>query len=496
MKILIAWIGLTDVRASENVAEAGLGPIGQAVEVRRFDKIFLLSNLDKKQTATYRNWLAKRTTVMIETLAVKLSGPTEFGEIYKEVIEAISYLKKQQPSDLSLTFHLSPGTPAMAAVWIIVSKTRFPAELIESSRQAGVRTVSVPFDLSAEFIPNIIRQTDSELEKASTDLSVASEFSDIVFQSSQMRDIVEQAQTIAVHNVPVLIEGESGTGKELFAKAIHLASQRKDAPFIPVNCGAIPLELIESELFGHAKGAFTGAEKKRDGFFVEADGGTIFLDEIGELPLRSQVRLLRVLQEKEVTAVGTGIPQKIDVRIISATNRNLLEETTKGNFREDLFYRLAVFPLYLPPLRERAGDISLLVNYFMNLLNRENTGKFWKSDKTLASGAKNLLINHLWTGNVRELQNTLLRACVLTKESSITESDLRKALFVRKDKAAESVLDRRLGDGFNLSGLLDEVTKHYLHRALEEAGQNKTKAAKLIGLPNYQTLDNWLTKCS
>ena len=494
MKIMITWIGLTDIRASENIAEAGLGPIGQAASAREFDSVVLLSNFDKKQTSHYQKWIASKTAAATETKSVKLTGPTEFGEIYKEVIEAVSALKKKYTSNLSLTFHLSPGTPAMAAVWIIVSKTRFPAELIESSKQAGVRTVSVPFDLSAEFIPNILRQTDAQLEKASTDFSAAAEFSDIVFHSSQMRETVEQARTIAVHNVPILIEGESGTGKELFAKAIHLASQRKDAPFITVNCGAIPSELVESELFGHAKGAFTGADKKRDGFFKEASGGTIFLDEIGELPLRSQVLLLRVLQEKEVTPVGTSTAQKIDVRVISATNRNLLEEVSLGNFREDLFYRLAVFPLYLPPLRERAGDISLLINYFLDKLNEENTGKFWKADKTLTSGARNVLINHPWTGNVRELQNTILRACVLTKEESIKETDLKKALFVLKENKSEAILNRPLGNGFNLPDLLAEVANHYLIRALEDATQNKTKAAKLVGLPNYQTFNNWLEK--
>jgi len=496
MKILLAWIGLTDVRASEGSAEAGLGPIGQTVASREFDKILLLSNLDKKQNSTYRKWLSTKTKMPIETHLAKLTSPTEFGEIYKAVIEAITSIEKKHASDLSLTFALSPGTPAMAAVWIIVSKTRFPAELIESSRQAGVRTVSVPFEISAEFIPNLIRQTDEQLEKAAvtTDFNSAAEFSDIVFQSPPMREAAEQAQTIARYNVPVLIEGESGTGKELFAVAIHQSSPRKDRPFIAVNCGAIPSELIESELFGHVKGAFTDAKTHQKGLFRAAEGGTIFLDEIGELPLRAQVRLLRALQEKEITPVGASKAEKIDVRIISATNRNLLEEIVKGNFREDLFYRLAVFPLSLPPLRERAGDILLLVNYFLDKLNRENTGKFWKEAKTLSPAAKNVLLNHRWTGNVRELQNTILRACVMTKETNLTETDIRRALFVFNGKKDEKNLNRPLDNEFSLPDILAEVARHYLNRALEESGQNKTKAAKLVGLPNYQTFNNWLEK--
>lgn len=493
MKILLAWIGKTDLLASEGVEKSGSGPIGQVILEREFDRIVLLCNYDKTQINAYKKWLAGKTETPIETNHIDLTSPMDFGEIYKAVIEKISALESKHGNDISFVFHLSPGTSAMAAVWVIISKTRFPAELVQSSLEAGVQTASVPFDISAEFIPNIIRRADEQLEKAVSEFAAAEEFKDIIFQSSQMREIVEQAETIAVHNVPVLIEGESGTGKELFARAIHRASPRNDKPFVAVNCGAIPSELIESELFGHKKGAFTGANQDRDGFFKEAAGGTIFLDEIGELSLRAQVRMLRVLQEKEITPVGSSKTEKIDVRVVSATNRNLLEEITKGNFREDLFYRLAVFPLYLPPLRERQGDVSLLCNYFLGRLNKENTGKFWKQPKTLSPGARNALNNNRWTGNVRELQNTLLRVCVMTKKSSVTEADLKKALFVHSIKES-SILERQLGDGFNLPELLGEVAVHYLHRALEESAQNKTKAAKLIGLPNYQTLDNWLAK--
>lgn len=494
MKILLAWIGLTDLRASEGSTADGLGPIGQAVAYREFDKIYLISNLDKKQNSVYQKWLATKTKTPIETQAIKLSSPTEFGEIYKAVIETITKIEQGTSDDLSLTFHLSPGTPAMAAVWIIVAKTRYPAELIESSKQAGVRTVSVPFDISAEFIPNIIRKTDEQFEKAADDFSSAAEFKDIIFQSQQMQEALEQAQTIAPYNVPVLIEGESGTGKELFARAIHLASNRKDKSFAAVNCGAIPSELVESVLFGHTKGAFTGADKKRDGFFKEANGGTIFLDEIGELSLQAQVRLLRVIQEREITPVGSTKPEKIDVRVISATNRNMLEETSAGNFREDLFYRLAVFTLYLPPLRERQGDISLLVNHFLEKINKENVGKFWLNAKTISPNAKNALINHHWTGNVRELQNTILRACVMSKKSIITETDIKRTLFTIKNRDTEEVLNRPLGDGFNLPDLIGEIARHYLNRAFEESNQNKSKASKLVGLQNYQTFDNWREK--
>lgn len=493
MKILFAWIGLTDLRAADKQQEAGLGPIGQVVNIRHYDRILLLNNFEDVKSAKYRDWLKDQTSTPFDIKGAKLSSPTEFGEIYQKAIENILEIKAKYPDSI-LTFHLSPGTPAMAAVWVILAKTRFPAELIESSREAGVRTVSVPFEITAEFIPDLMRQSDEHLEKSSNKLSIASEFKDIIYQSPQMAEVIELAQSVALHNVPVLIEGESGTGKELFAKAIHQSSSRNRKSFVPVNCGAIPPELIESELFGHKKGSFTGAVKDYDGAFKSAQSGTIFLDEVGELPLRAQVRLLRVLQEKEITPVGESKPQKIDVRIISATNRNLLQEVSSGRFREDLFFRLAVYPLFLPPLRNRTGDLELLIDYFLRKLNEENTEKFWRFDKTLTADAKSILLKHRWIGNVRELQNTILRISIRTKKTTITESDVRQGLFEFTDNNNESILNRPLGNGFSLPNLLDEVAKIYLDRALEAAGQNKTKASQLVGLANYQTLDNWLKK--
>jgi transcriptional regulator with PAS, ATPase and Fis domain len=206
------------------------------------------------------------------------------------------------------------------------------------------------------------------------------------------------------------------------------------------------------------------------------------------------VRLLRVLQEKEITPVGSSRAEKIDVRVISATNRNLLEEVAHGHFREDLFYRLAVFPLYLPPLRERAGDLSPLINTFLDQLNRENVGQFWKEAKVLAPAARNALLQHHWPGNIRELQNTLLRACVLAKESLITQANITHALLVVKKKDASEVLNRPMDNYFSLPEIMAQVASHYLERALVEAGGNKTMAARLVGLKNYQTFDNWLRR--
>jgi transcriptional regulator with PAS, ATPase and Fis domain len=383
----------------------------------------------------------------------------------------------------------------MAAVWIIIAKTRHPAKLIESSKKEGVKIASIPFDISAEFIPDLLRGPDERLEKLAEGLPPeAPEFSNIIHRCQAMSRVITKARVIAPRSVSTIIEGESGTGKELLARAIHNASPRKNKPFVALNCGAIPTELIESELFGHEKGAFTGADSKKIGYFEAANGGTFFLDEIGELPLAAQVKLLRAIQEKAIVRVGSTKPVEIDVRIIAATNRNLIDEIAKGKFRSDLFYRIAVAVLKLPPLRERKGDIGLLIDGLLNKINKESVDEPGYEHKKLSSSARNILINHSWAGNVRELQNTLRRAAIWSADTTIGVDDVREAILpVGLDKQ-DDLLGRPMGDGFNITQLMEILAKHYLERALNESASNKTKAAKLIGLPNYQTLTNWMIK--
>jgi transcriptional regulator with PAS, ATPase and Fis domain len=308
-----------------------------------------------------------------------------------------------------------------------------------------------------------------------------------------MERLLRRARRVAFRNVPVLIEGESGTGKELLAKAIHRASPRKCKPFIAVNCGAIPPSLIESEFFGVEKGAATGVAA-REGYFEAADGGTLFLDELGELPLPDQVKLLRVLQESEITRVGARNPKRIDVRIVAATNRSIVAEVAAGRFREDLFYRLAVAILKLPPLRDRSGDIGLLVDEFLGHVNREARSEPGYMEKKLSAGARNLLLGHTWPGNVRELALTIKRAAIWSEDETITTEDVREALLEAPSSRRSEILGRPLGPTLNLPELLAEVARHYLQRALEESGGNKTRAAGLVGLPSYQTFTNWLER--
>ncbi len=245
-------------------------------------------------------------------------------------------------------------------------------------------------------------------------------FNDIVSASPDMLRVIDLAQRAAHSNIPVVLEGESGVGKEMIARAIQSASDRAGKPFITVNCGAIPQNLVESILFGHEKGAFTGASEKHTGKFVEADGGTLFLDEIGDLPLEVQVKLLRAVQQGEIETVGAGKVQKVNVRLVSATNKDLIEEVRGGRFREDLYYRLNVFPITIPALRRRKEDIPHLARVFAERFSVEQK---LSRNVTLSSGALALLTSYDWPGNIRQLENAIFRAVVLSQSDELTEAD-------------------------------------------------------------------------
>lgn len=494
-KILLCWIGNTDLDAPEKGSETWLGPIAQAATTASYDEIVLLSDYSKYRISNYVNWLKSQTKYKISIHLKTLSGPTKFGEIYEAAVETISTVIKQYGRDVDLTFHISPGTPAMAAVWIILSKTRFPAELIESSVKYGVQTVSVPFDISAEFIPDLLRKPDKDLERLSEGLiPEAPEFTDIIHRSTVMKKVITKARRIAPRSVPVLLEGESGTGKELLARAIHKASLRCDKSFVAVNCGAIPSELIEAELFGYEKGAFTGAIQRHIGYFEAANDSTLFLDEIAELPLTAQVKILRALQEQEIVRIGATTPIKVNVRIISATNKSLIQEVAAEKFRADLYYRLAVAVLYLPPLRERTGDLGYLIDKLLEQINKESIKEPGYIHKKISASAKNLMFEYHWPGNVRELMNVLRRTAVWSISPTISAEEVRESLNPPIKKKANECTDYSLDKGVNLPEIMGNIAREYLSRALRESGGNKTKAARLVGLPNYQTLSNWLTK--
>ena len=317
--------------------------------------------------------------------------------------------------------------------------------------------------------------------------AVSGGFEGIVGESAALRSVLRLAGQVAPVETTVLLTGETGTGKELIARAIHETSQRRGRPLIKVNCGAIPQGVVESELFGHEKGAFTGAINRRIGKFELANGGTLFLDEVGELPADVQVKLLRVLQEQEFERVGGTTTQKVDVRVIAATNRDLEAEVAAGRFRADLYYRLNVFPIRLPALRERTGDIQLLVRHFLAQFQR----KMAKPLKEVTPETMALLEAHSWPGNIRELQNVLERACVLATDSVVS---------------IEPPIDRATPSTVRVFGLssgdretvvtLDENERAHIRRAMKVTGgriHGPRGAANMLGI-NPSTLRSRMQK--
>ena len=300
-------------------------------------------------------------------------------------------------------------------------------------------------------------------------------FCGIIGSSPKMKEIFGLIQKVAPSNSSVLILGESGTGKELVARAIHATSQRSKNPFVAVNCGAIPESLIESELFGHKKGSFTGAGADRPGLFEQAEGGTLFLDEIGELPLLMQTKLLRVLQEREFRRVGDSVVRKTDVRILTASNRDLQLQVKDGGFREDLFYRINVVQIILPPLRERIEDISPLVECFFRKFSTVQP-----QGETITPAALKALMNYSFPGNIRELENIVERSLILD-QTCIKESNLPKQVFSGRPPCLSAEIEIPEG-GMALEPLLDDLEQRYLLKALEKTGGAKKKAAELLGM--------------
>jgi DNA-binding NtrC family response regulator len=299
--------------------------------------------------------------------------------------------------------------------------------------------------------------------------------------SEPMKEIYSLIQKVADTDSTVLILGESGTGKELVARAIHYNSRRADRPLIPVNCGAIPEELLESELFGHVKGAFTGAVATRPGRFEMADGGTIFLDEIGDMSPRLQVKLLRVLQERKFEPVGSTRTREVDVRIITATNKNLERAVRENHFREDLFYRLNVIPIRIPPLRERPSDIALLVDHFLTLFSKENQ----RSKPKIRDEVMEIFLKYSWPGNVRELENLMERLVILKREGEIARKDLPER-FGEVHAHMTTVVQIPEG-GLSFKKVVNDFEDKLILKALERTGWNKNRAATLLQL-NRTTL--------
>ena len=306
------------------------------------------------------------------------------------------------------------------------------------------------------------------------------DFSNFIGRSAAMRRVFEIISKAAETKTTVLITGESGTGKELAARSIHNLSPRRDQPFIPINCGAVPANLLESEFFGYVKGAFSGADRPKKGLFAEADGGTLFLDEVSELPLDMQVKILRAIQEEEIRRLGDSASIKVDLRVVAAANKDLLDEVKAGRFREDLYYRLKVIVLRLPPLRERAEDIPLLAHHFLGQVCRQHG----LEAKKLAPESVRALSAQVWSGNVRALRNVIEQAAVMSEGSTITSADLPFGPSSAGEDGGlkVSIPEERLDLKTTLKEVTEAAEKTLIRRALDQTEGNRTHAARLLGI--------------
>lgn len=351
---------------------------------------------------------------------------------------------------------------------------------IEAMKLGAIDYISKPFDIEelkvvinkALNIGSMQEQIEFLTEELSKNTGKV-----IIGESDKIKNVLNIVSRVANSNATVLIMGESGTGKELIANAIHFNSNRKHKPYVKINCGAIPENLLESELFGYEKGAFTGAVSRKPGKFELADGGTIFLDEVGELTPAIQVKLLRVLQEREFERIGGVETIKVDVRIIAATNRNLMDMVEKGEFREDLYYRLNVIPVELPPLRERKEDIPKLIEFFIEKYCRE----IGREKLSFEEGALKILMNYEWKGNIRELENVIERLVILNQGRIIKKDMLPREILNCENKEVHFLLPE---EGINL----DEVEKSFIIQALEKTDYNQTHAAKMLGITRHTLL--------
>lgn len=457
------------------------GPILSLLSTRSFDHVFLFDtpSTSKVTQATKKviTSLHQKTTVHI--LEINLDDPTDYQDILQGLRFHIRDIIEGFPS-AKFFIAVASGTPQMHACWLLLTASgEIPAHILHV-RPPKFVTKDCPLvsevNLSSRQFPSVRFQSDPiHVEEDTIDADIVRVQLGIVGDHPAMQRALDMGAMLAPSSAPVLIFGETGTGKELFARFIHRLSGRPREIFIGINCAAMPEDLVESLLFGHKKGAFTGAISDQIGKFDAADKGTLFLDELGELPLSVQAKLLRVLQDGLVESVGQHKPHKVDVRIIAATNRDLRKLVRQGKFREDLFYRLNVGEIRLPPLRERRSDIPKLT---LSILDRLNSSL--RHPKRLTSEALSRLQSHDWPGNVRDLENAIERSARLCRRDVFYADDILITEPITYADPLEALPNPY--EGFSLDGFLGSVRKQLVLRALETTKGNQSQAARLLGI--------------
>ncbi|MEE2024867.1 sigma-54 dependent transcriptional regulator [Alkalimonas sp. MEB004] len=492
MNVLISWLGKTDIEKMKQNELASIATLATRHTVS-FDEILILANAWEEDWQSYEDWLNKRLHIMDRPATASIVHQSMDSPTNYQAIAAIMqrHLEHLSTSNNRIYINLTSGTPAMTAISVLFGKGIYDCRFLQSGPDNSVEEVHIPFDFAATYA-RVARTSISAKVMAGPDFNGA--FNDLVAQSASMQVLIQQASRLALTDLPALILGESGTGKEVLATAIHAGSSRSAKVLKTINCGALPENLVDSILFGHVKGAFTGADKEHAGLFEQANGGTLFLDEVGELTPAVQVKLLRVLQQGEITRVGDSKTRRVDVRILAATHRPLISMVADGTFREDLFYRLAVGVIELPPLRQRREDIPVLVSQILAEINATFAKIPDYQSKKISDSAINFIKEQPWPGNIRALWNTLSRAVLWAKSDELSLQDIAGVQLQLKSNSQDNHSLPPLVAGFDVQQYIDGIKEKIIVAALEQTGGNLSKSAKLLGLANHQTLSNWMKK--
>lgn len=483
MEALLSFTGFHDPFAETSLeGEAQAGPILTVLAERDFELVYLFGTpkLADRTEQTVSAIKERHPEIKVEVLDVPLSDPTNYLGILRQIRKHFRQLSKKHV-DANYSISVSSGTPHMHASWILLAASgEIPAKILQSNPpkfvpegKSAVREIDVTGDDFPQITKPIKERRESDDDEEQAIISACREVG-IVGEDPAFLKALGQAYTYAQYDdTNVLLLGETGSGKEYLAKFIHHCSRRSTRPLVTVNCGSIPETLVESHLFGHRKGAFTGATSSSEGKFKAADGGTIFLDELGELPLSAQAKLLRVLEQGEIDPVGSARPEKVNVNVIAATNRKLRDMVEAGDFREDLYQRFGS-AVSIPALRERRMDIARLAVHLLDHWNSKH-----RRQQRLAPEAIQTLGNYAWPGNVRELANVIRESAMLTKEKVIRPDDLKFDEFGSSRKFAAMPEPE---EGFQMTEFLEELKGNLIERALEKASQVQSGAAKLLGV--------------
>ncbi|MFT6905602.1 MAG: transcriptional regulator with PAS, ATPase and Fis domain [Oleiphilaceae bacterium] len=493
MHTLLTWLGTKDLDNMLNDTNAAISTIAAKSE-QPFDKIVILSNKDEDKWSHFERYLKKRMAIAnrpdqdIQVHKAHIHSPIDYQSIAKVTDKWISKLSDEADT---LSINLTSGTPAMTTLSVLIGKGKSNTHFLQATPSNELIVVKIPLDFAQAYVQSAAKSIAS---KATSEPNLNEAFNDLTSHSQTMKSVVSKAQKISESELPALILGETGTGKELMANAIHQGSLRAHKPIRIINCGALAVNIVDSTLFGHKKGSFTGAEKDHPGLFEQANCGTLFLDEVGELPLNVQVKLLRALQQGEITRLGDTKNIHVDVRIIAATHQDLSLLVSQGKFREDLFYRLAVGIIEMPALRHRVDDIPQIVNQLVEQINNLSSKHPSFVSKNISEKGINFICTQSWPGNIRELWSTLNRAFLWSDTSIINEDDIFKSLIKSKKNNISDDLSMTINDIVDIVQITDDIQKSYVLAALKASGYVKKKATKMLGLKDHQTLTNWMKR--